>query len=70
MNGHCIVQPHLRALCIKFTPARASSPQVNGEVERTQRTLRNEFWFWVDLKSNDLQDELGVWLMYYYYSHT
>ncbi len=70
MNGHCIVQSHLRALCIKFRPARAGSPHVNGKVERAQRTIRDEFWFWVDLKSDHLQDELGVWLMCHYCSHT
>ena len=37
-------QKALRARHIKFRPIRARSPHLNGKVERSQQTDRNEFW--------------------------
>ena len=30
--------------CIKFRPNRPASPHLNGKVERSQKTNREEFW--------------------------
>lgn len=41
-------QKVLRAKRIQFRPIRARSPHLNGKVERSQQTDRNEFWATVD----------------------
>lgn len=47
-------QKTLRAKQIKFRPIRARSPHLNGKVERSQQTDRNEFWATVDKPKRDL----------------
>ncbi|MEX2161981.1 MAG: IS481 family transposase [Anaerolineales bacterium] len=61
------VQQRLQDLHIKFRPTRPRSPQLNGKVERAQRTIKEEFYSWVDMDSPDLAGELGSWLIYYNY---
>ena len=39
---------------IKFRPIRPRSPQLNGKIERVQRTVLEEFWATVDPKAEDI----------------
>ena len=39
---------------IKFRPIRPRSPHLNGKVERTQKTDKEEFWSLIDLKDRNL----------------
>ncbi|MDB4727763.1 helix-turn-helix domain-containing protein [Saprospiraceae bacterium] len=39
---------------IKFRPIKPRSPHLNGKVERTQKTDKEEFWSCIDLKDKDL----------------
>lgn len=61
------VQLRLMELHIKFRPIKPGSPHLNGKVERVQRTMLTELYSMINLKSETLSDELGVWLMYYNY---
>lgn len=61
-------QKVLRAKRIKFRPIRARSPHLNGKVERSQQTDRNEFWATVDKAQRDLfgsVSALAEWEQYY-----
>ncbi len=50
---------------IKFRPAKPASPQLNGKVERVQKTDLNEFYAITDLKSSDWVDQLQDWQHFY-----
>lgn len=39
---------------IKFRPIKPRSPHLNGKVERTQKTDKDEFWSCINLKNRDL----------------
>lgn len=61
-------QKTLRAKHIKFRPIRARSPHLNGKVERSQQTDRNEFWATVEKSQRDLVDSacaLAEWEKHY-----
>ena len=53
--------------CIKYRPNRPASPHLYGKVERVQKTVSEEFWTTVDMKSDDLKNDLGVLITYYNY---
>ena len=50
---------------IKFRPIKPRSPDLNGKVERSQRTDLEEFWSTVDRKAADLQQQLDEWQHFY-----
>jgi transposase InsO family protein len=51
--------------CIKFRPNKPASPHLNGKVERSQKTDREEFYATVDLADDNLADLLAEWQQYY-----
>jgi transposase InsO family protein len=59
------VQKRLRAWAIKFRPIKPRSPQLNGKVERAQRTALEEFWSGAALKAVDLEQQLQQWQHHY-----
>lgn len=59
------VQKRLMEYCIKFRPNKPGSPHLNGKVERSQKTDKAEFYATVDLKSDDLNEQLAYWQHYY-----
>jgi len=61
------VQKFLTEYCIKYRPNRPASPHLNGKVERVQKTVKEEFWATADMNSDDLKNDLGVWVTYYNY---
>jgi transposase InsO family protein len=50
---------------IKFRPNKPGSPHLNGKVERSQKTDREEFYSTVELDSPNLPQLLGDWQHYY-----
>jgi transposase InsO family protein len=66
------VQRRLFDWAIKFRPNKPRSPQLNGKVERAQRTALEEFWSWVEPKADDLEQQLQEWQHHYNWerSHT
>ncbi|MBV8887298.1 MAG: IS481 family transposase [Chroococcidiopsidaceae cyanobacterium CP_BM_RX_35] len=58
-------QERLMSYGIKFRPIRPRSPHLNGKVERSQRTDLEEFYSCVDLKSENLHQQLQQWQDYY-----
>src|SRR3954453_21196723 len=59
------VQVELRVRRIKFRPNRPRAPDLNGKVERVQRTALEEFWPTVDPKAPDLAVRLEEWRTFY-----
>ena len=59
------VQEAMMEWRIKFRPIRPRSPQLNGKVERSQKTDLEEFYATVDLTRNDLSALLDEWQHYY-----
>lgn len=59
------VQQWLMDHCIKFRPIKPASPHLNGKVERSQKTDREEFWATADLNSPDLELRVAEWQHYY-----
>jgi transposase InsO family protein len=59
------VQRRLMEWSIKFRPVPPRSPQLNGKVERVQRTALEEFWATVDPKADGVEEQLAVWVQYY-----
>jgi len=62
------VQKWLMDAGIKFRPVKPRSPHLNGKVERSQRTDKEEFWS--DFSSipknlDDIREELALWQHYY-----
>jgi transposase InsO family protein len=55
------VQQRLMDWAIKFRPIPPRSPHLNGEVERTHRTDREEFWDTVDPKDPEIEAKLSEW---------
>jgi hypothetical protein len=60
-----LVQQWLMDHGIKFRPIKPASPHLNGKVERSQKTDREEFWAVADLNSPDLELRLAEWQHYY-----
>lgn len=53
--------------CIKWRPIAPGKPYLNGKVERVQRTIRDEMYSKLDLKTADVAEALGLYLMRYNY---
>jgi transposase InsO family protein len=61
------VQDFLLENAIKFRPIPIKTPHLNGKVERAQQTVLTEFYATANLKVLNLEEELGVWQLYYNY---
>ena len=59
------VQQWLMDHCIKFRPNKPASPHLNGKVERSQKTDREEFWAVTDARTPDVELRLAEWQHYY-----
>jgi transposase InsO family protein len=59
------VQQELMARCIKFRPIRPRSPHLNGKVERSQKTDRDEFYSTIKLPCAEIDDRLQEWQHHY-----
>jgi transposase InsO family protein len=59
------VQKRLMEYCIKFRPNKPASPHLNGKVERSQKTDKEEFYPTVDLTDHNLEDLVAEWQQYY-----
>jgi len=62
------VQKRLKQYNIKFRPNKPASPHLNGKVERSQKTDREEFYPTIDLKNETLESLnllLAEWQHYY-----
>ncbi len=62
------VRDPLFALRIKHRPIPPRTPHLNGQVERTQKTVLDEFYATTSLASVSLADDLEDWLDDYNYS--
>ena len=60
-----IVQKKLKEYGIKFRPNKPGSPHLNGKVERSQKTDKEEFYPTLDFDHDDLQEKLDEWQHYY-----
>jgi len=52
---------------IEFRPNKPGSPDLNGKVERSQRTDNDEFYATVKLDLEELQQTLPEWQHYYHW---
>ncbi|HEY3487718.1 MAG TPA: IS481 family transposase [Gammaproteobacteria bacterium] len=59
------VQEKMMEHGIKFRPIKPGSPHLNGKVERSQRTDKEEFYATANLDLDDLQHTLPEWQHYY-----
>jgi len=59
------VQQKMMEYGIKFRPNKPASPHLNGKVERSQRTDKEEFYSTVELNLDTLQDRVPEWQHYY-----
>ena len=59
------VQRRLMEYGIKFRPNKPGSPHVNGKVERSQKTGKEELYSTVDLNAGNLEDLVAEWQHYY-----
>ena len=59
------VQERFMDYCIKFRPTKPRSPHLNGKVERSQKTDRQEFYSTISLDDSDLSERLQEWQHYY-----
>lgn len=59
------VQKRMMEFGIKFRPIKPGSPHLNGKVERSQKTDKDEFYSTVDPDSDDLEEQLGYWQHHY-----
>ena len=50
---------------VKFHPNKPGSPNLNGKVERSQKTDKIEFYATVDTQSEVIHDQLAEWQHYY-----
>lgn len=58
-------QDRLKEYAIKFRPIKLRSPQLNGKVERAQRTDLEEFYLTVNVQDPNLHEKLADWQDYY-----
>ena len=54
----------------KFRPNKPASPHLNGKVERSQRTDKQEFYSTVELDLEILKDAVSEWQFYYNWQRT
>jgi len=59
------VQQRLMDYGIKFRPVKPSSHHLNGKVERSQKTDKDEFFPTIDLKHEKLAERLAEWQHHY-----
>lgn len=59
------VHRRLMAWSVKFRPIPPRSPHLNGKVERTQRTVLEEFWSTLDSRAPDVADQVCQWVHHY-----
>jgi len=64
------VQEKLMDYCIKFRPNKPAAPHLNGKVERSQRTDKEEFYATVNLKLEELEESIHEWQHYYNWQRT
>lgn len=64
------VQEKLMDYCIKFRPNKPAAPHLNGKVERSQRTDKEEFYATVNLKLDELEVSIHEWQHYYNWQRT
>lgn len=64
------VQERMMEYGIKFRPNKPASPHLNGKVERSQRTDKEEFYSTVELDLVPLQNSLPEWQHYYNWQRT
>ena len=64
------VQLKMMEYGIKFRPNKPASPHLNGKVERSQRTDKEEFYPTVDLDLKSLTDSVSEWQFYYNWQRT
>jgi len=64
------VQRKLMENAIKFRPNKPASPHLNGKVERSQRTDKEEFYSTVELNLGSLTDQVSEWQFYYNWHRT
>ena len=62
-----LIQEALFDWKIKWRPNRAGAPHLNGKVERVQKTILDEFYETIDLRSSDLEFQLAQWEYFYNY---
>lgn len=55
-----VVQDFLLENTIKFRPIPIKTPHLNGKVERAPQTVLIEFYATTDLKTRNLEEDLGV----------
>ena len=55
---------------IKFRPNKPASPHLNGKVELSQRTDKEEFYSTVELDIETLKDAVSEWQFYYNWQRT
>ncbi len=59
------VQKKMMSYGIKFRPNRPAAPHLNGKVERSQRTDKEEFYATIELNLQELEDSIHEWQQYY-----
>jgi len=64
------VQERMMEYGIKFRPNKPASPHLNGKVERSQRTDKEEFYSTVELDIETLKDAVSEWQFYYNWQRT
>lgn len=64
------VQEKMMEHGIKFRPNKPGSPHLNGKVERSQRTDKEEFYATTNLDLDELQHTLPEWQHYYNWQRT
>ncbi len=64
------VQRKMMEYGIKFRPNKPASPHLNGKVERSQRTDKEEFYSTVELDLISLADSVSEWQHYYNWQRT
>jgi len=64
------VQLKMMEYHIKFRPNKPASPHLNGKVERSQRTDKEEFYSTVKLNLSSLTDSVSEWQHYYNWHRT
>jgi transposase InsO family protein len=65
-TADCVLN-YLQESCIKWRPITPGKPHLNGKVERVQRTIWEELYSHLNLKTTNLSEELGDYLMRYNY---
>lgn len=61
------VWDYLLENCIRWRPIAPGKPHLNGKVERVQRTIWDELYSRLNLKTANVADELGDYLIRYNY---